>query len=50
MTATTPERPTHVWVFDINRRVYPEGGGIGRSPIYREHWRKVAVTGQTSRS
>ena len=43
-----------IWCFDINRRKYappepgcryPTGG-----PIYREHWRQVEITGETSRS
>ena len=41
-----------IWIFDSNRRVYPEprsayGGG---GPIYREHWRPVTIEGETSRS
>jgi hypothetical protein len=35
-----PDKPTHVWVFDVNRRVYP----------YRKHWVKHLIIGQTSRS
>ena len=27
-----------IWMFNGNRRVYPKDGGIGRSPIFREHW------------
>jgi hypothetical protein len=46
------ERPTHVWVFDCNRRVYPvtAPGEISGSPIYREHWVKREIIGETSRS
>ena len=46
------ERPTHVWVFDINRRVYPvkAPGEISGSPIYREHWAKREIIGDTTRS
>lgn len=48
--------PEYVWVFDVNRRVYreltPEEKANGRfyatgGPIYREHWRKKKVIGQT---
>jgi hypothetical protein len=46
------DKPTHVWVFDCNRRVYPvmAPGEISGSPIYREHWVKREITGETSRS
>ena len=40
-------KPTHVWIFDRNRRVYGENK---YSPIWREHWRKLEITGETSRS
>ena len=36
------------FVFDANRRVYAKGGNGG--PIYREHFRPVKITGETSRS
>lgn len=36
-----------VWLFDINYRVYPEGGG---GPIWRGHWRKTEIEAITSRS
>lgn len=43
-----------VWVFDENRRIYPErkpgeayGGG---GPIWREHWTKRQIVGETSKS
>ena len=43
-----------IWYFDTNRRVYPppEPGRIWASggPIWREHWRPVQITGETSRS
>lgn len=48
-----PTKPsvTHVWIFDINRRVYPpaQKGKIWADggPIYREHWVKHEVTGET---
>ena len=47
-----PDKPTHVWVFDLNRRVYPvtAPGQLSRSPIYREHWAKREIIGETSRS
>jgi hypothetical protein len=47
------DRPTpeHVWVFDSNRRIYPPtpSGRLWASggPIYREHWVKRKVTGET---
>ena len=40
-------KPTHVWIFDSTRRVYGENKS---SPIWREHWRKLEITGETSRS
>lgn len=44
---TSPEKPNHIWVFDINRRIYgPDNPG----PIWREHWKKCEVLGETSRS
>lgn len=40
-----------VWVFEINRRVYPRGEkGLHSAPIYREHFMPYEVIGQTSRS
>jgi hypothetical protein len=39
-----------VWYFDENRRVYLKGGD-GRScggPIWREHWRPVAIVSENS--
>jgi hypothetical protein len=46
------DKPTHVWVFDENRRVYPVNAPrkIGGSPIYREHWAKREIIGETLRS
>lgn len=41
-----------VWFFDVNRRVYKQdqnGCSVG-GPIWREHWRKELVIGETSRS
>lgn len=41
-----------VWIFDQNRRVYRKnnkGISIG-GPIWREHWGRRTVTGETSRS
>lgn len=40
------------WVFDVNRRKYKtdkNGRTIG-GPIWKEHWRKVKIVGETSRS
>lgn len=41
-----------VFQFDQNLRVYPrnEKGNTLGGPIWREHWRKVKVIGETSRS
>lgn len=42
-----------VWIFDINHRVYrkgPDGRSLGGGPIWREHWVKYEVIGETSRS
>jgi hypothetical protein len=36
-----------VWQFDQNNRVYREGYS---APIWRKHWRKKEVTGETARS
>ena len=46
------ERPTHIWVFDESRRIYPkkEPGQFSGSPIYREHWVKREIIGETTRS
>jgi hypothetical protein len=40
-----------IWMFDINRRVYPKPRSeYSGGPIYREHWRPVTIEGETSRS
>ena len=40
-----------IYLVDENRRVYPAGHDrISASPIWREHWRPVEITGETSRS
>lgn len=41
-----------IYRFDENRRVYRkvESGGSSGSPIYREHWRQVAITGENRAS
>lgn len=41
-----------VWFFDENYRTYvTDANGRSRGgPIYREHWRPVVITGETSRS
>jgi hypothetical protein len=40
-----------IYVFDINRRVYPKrppgAAYLGEGPIYREHWRAEKVVGET---
>lgn len=40
------------WVFDVNRRRYKvdENGKSTGGPIWREHWAKVEIVGETSRS
>jgi len=38
-----------VWIFNENNRVYPPGPSISHAPIYREHWMKFSVIGETSR-
>ena len=46
-------KPEKVWVFDENRRVYrkdKDGKSLGAGPIWREHWREMKITGETSRS
>lgn len=45
--AKQPERPEFIWIFDLNRRVYGRDKSV---PIWREHWSKRKVTGETSRS
>lgn len=44
----------YIWRFDDHRRVYPprEKGQIWShgGPIYREHWVKIEIAGETSRS
>lgn len=41
-----------VWHFDYNRRVYaePQPGHKWGELIHREHWRKVIIVAETSRS
>lgn len=42
-----------IWMFDGSRRVYRRDPKTGRAygkPTYSEHWRKVRITGETSRS
>ena len=36
-----------VYVFDVNRRVYPKDASLGRSPIYREHFRPIRIASET---
>jgi len=40
-------KPTHVWIFNSNRRVY---GKDSHAPIWREHWLRKKIIGETSRS
>jgi len=41
----------HVWIFDINHRVYPENKrGFSNSPIWKKHWVKHEIVSETSRS
>ena len=43
--------PDAVYRFDINRRVYEKRGGFGSGgAIYREHWVKFTVIGETKMS
>lgn len=47
------EAITHIWKFDHNRRVYERDAMTGKaigSPIWRKHWVKYKVEGETSRS
>lgn len=42
-----------IWRFDVNHRVYLKDPNTGRStggPIYREHWQRYTITGETPRS
>ena len=41
------EKPTHVWIFDSNYRIY---GSDRSAPIWREHWRQKQIVGETSKS
>jgi len=40
-----------IWIFDENRRVYPDGPdgrrSFGSRAIWREHWRQTVITGET---
>ena len=48
----TPAIGSTIYIFDRNHRVYRKDAH-GRSmggPIWREHWRPVTITGETSRS
>ena len=40
-------KPTHVWVFNPHRRVYEKNRS---APIWREHWVRKQIIGETSRS
>lgn len=39
-----------VYIFDHNHRVYPEDRSLGSGPIYREHFVKRQIVGETTRS
>ncbi len=41
-----------VWLFDENHRVYTERkkGGLSGRLIWREHWRKYEIVGETTQS
>ena len=41
-----------IWIFDINYRVYKkeESGRSFGAPIWKDHWRKYVIVGETSRS
>ena len=41
-------KPEFVFIYDENRRIYKKGA-CGTA-IYREHWRKHEIVGETSRS
>lgn len=51
VTNTLPNAPD-CWVFDSNRRVYAknENGNSFGGPIWKEHWTKVCIVDETSRS
>lgn len=44
------KKPEFIWIFNCNRRVYSGKPGSRSSPIWREHWEKFSVTGETTRS
>ena len=49
--AIATDKPTEFWFFDVNHRVYPKDGNhFSASPIWREHWRRREVVGETTRS
>jgi hypothetical protein len=48
MTSTSVKVGDTVFEFDENRRVYRKGES--GPPIWREHWRPVVITGETSKS
>lgn len=50
MTSTNPAQlsiGSTIYVYDGNYRVYAANNN---GPIYREHWRPMEITGETSRS
>lgn len=42
------ERPEAIWVFEVNRRRYAKGNTS--EPIWREHWTREEILGETARS
>lgn len=47
--APTPTTYPDVWIFDENRRIYRrnEKGRSYGSPIEREHWMQLTITGES---
>lgn len=41
------KKPAYVWIFNSNRRIY---GSNRSAPIWREHWVRKEIIGETSRS
>src|ERR1035437_9374236 len=43
----TPQRPACIWLYDENHRVYPDRRDFATGPIWRKHWVKHQVVGET---
>jgi hypothetical protein len=46
-------KPKEIWFFDVNRRIYPKMTRFrhySSGPIWREHWVRREIVGETSRS